>query len=61
MNYNTRLKVGELKNNLLKPMSNIPTDTFLETLEEMNKTIWEEEDFKATEQLNKKILKELSK
>lgn len=50
MNYNTRLKVGELKNNLLKPMSNIPTDTFLETLEEINKTIWEEEDFKATEQ-----------
>lgn len=52
MNYNTKLKVNKMKNNLLKPMSNIPTDPFLEALEELNKTIWGEEDFKVTE-LNK--------
>lgn len=45
MNNITLNRLNRLKNKIFEPTSNIQVDNYLEELEELNKTIWTEEDY----------------
>lgn len=45
MNYNSRLKLTQMKNNAIPNEKNVPYDSFIEELEKLNTEIWDKEDF----------------
>ena len=42
MNNMTMSRLRKLKNKAINPTENVPKDNYLEVLEELNKTLWDE-------------------